>query len=119
MKVFPNANAYEMGMRSSSKGKMKLQFLFRHLTDQHLEQAANNEQGIVSLPDEEVTRGERKESVTQHPNGTRSKICTRVLGLRQHKERVNPDLQFQWHYHLFRYGYRETKLFLTPLCLFT
>ena len=34
--------------------KMKLQLLLRHLTDEHFQQAANNKQSIVCLPDEDV-----------------------------------------------------------------
>lgn len=39
--------------------EMKLQLLLRHLTDEHFQQAANNEQSIVCLPNEDVAAKER------------------------------------------------------------
>lgn len=44
--------------------KMKLQLLLRHLTDEHFQQAANNKQSIVSLPNEDVAGKERPEAPT-------------------------------------------------------
>jgi hypothetical protein len=42
--------------------KMKLQLFLRQLTDEHFQQAANNKQSIVCLPDEDVAGKERPES---------------------------------------------------------
>lgn len=38
-----------------------MQLFFTHLPDEHLEQAANHEQCIVSLPDEQLTAEEKRE----------------------------------------------------------
>lgn len=45
-----------------------MQLFFTHLPDEHLEQAANHEQRIVRLPDEQLTAEEKWEQHTQSQN---------------------------------------------------
>lgn len=55
-------------------GQLQLQLVLAHLPDEHLQQAANHEQCIVGLPDEQLTVGEeqrerRDRTVRNHTAG--------------------------------------------------
>lgn len=41
-------------------GELLVQLFFAHLSDEHLEQAANHQQCVVCLPDEQLTAGKEK-----------------------------------------------------------
>ena len=71
-----------------------MQFLLTHLSDKDLQQAADEEQGIVGLPDEQLTvrrRGEEKEkekekeSSTAYNSNCINYISITYLGLVLHK----------------------------------